>query len=206
MTGQETFILFIYHESCRSSSETLETTLRTSWCHYPEGNSLDVVLVHIFTWYFWGTKLGKMRWKRRGCKLELCRTFLSEDTWYLHVFFERHSSFIVYEACLFQEFLVHICPAANITLLHRKVSKCQPPVSKPTIHLLEIFAAQYRILVLKYSISLRLLSFSSYDISFSISTCLSGCTMCADHSHNFCISVSSQMTVTHIQIWKCSRS
>jgi hypothetical protein len=46
---------------------------------------------------------------------------------------------MVYEACLFQEFLVHICSAAKITLLYRRVSKCQPPASKPTIHLLEIF-------------------------------------------------------------------
>jgi hypothetical protein len=53
--------------------------------------------------------------------------------------FDRHRSFIIYEACLFQEFLVHICPAANITLLHRRVSKCQSPASKPTIRLLEIF-------------------------------------------------------------------
>jgi hypothetical protein len=53
--------------------------------------------------------------------------------------FKRHRIFIVYEACLFQEFLVHTCPAAKITFLYRRVSKCQPPVSKLTIHLLEIF-------------------------------------------------------------------
>lgn len=76
-----------------------------------------------------------MRWKRCGCKWELRRTFWSEDRFV----FDRYRSFVVYEACLFQEFLVHIFPAAKITLLYNRVSKCQPPASKPTIHLLEIF-------------------------------------------------------------------
>jgi hypothetical protein len=140
VTGQEAFILFIYHESCKFSSETLEATLRTSWCHYPECNGLDVVVVHVF--YMMGLWL--LNWEKWDGKdmgvNENCIEHFGQKTCDTYRFvFDRYRSFIVYEACLFQEFLVHICPAAKITLLYKRVSKCQPPASKPTIHLLEIF-------------------------------------------------------------------
>jgi len=114
VTGQEAFILFIYHESCKSSFETLETTLRTSWCHYPEGNILDVVVVHIFYMIF----LGLLNWERwdgrdEGVN-ENCIEYFGQktyDTW--RFVFDRHRNCIVYEACLFQEFLVHICSSSK---------------------------------------------------------------------------------------------
>ena len=119
------FYLFIYHESSRSSSETLETTLGTSWCHYPEGNSVDVVVVHILCVILLGL-LNWEGWDERDLGVnEKCIEHFGKTTYDTYkFFFDRHTSFIAFEACIFQEFLVHICPAAKITVLYRRVSKC----------------------------------------------------------------------------------
>lgn len=50
-----------------------------------------------------------------------------------------HPYFITWETYILREFMIHIFPAMELTLFHRRFSKCRPPPCNQALNLLKIF-------------------------------------------------------------------